>query len=276
MAEPLRILSFGAGVQSSYVARMSIIGDLPPFDHVIFADTGDEPQSVYDNVIWWRDRFAAEGVEFHTVTKGSIADDVRRVMAGEIRSASNPPFHLKNPDGSKGFLGRKCTRDHKIAPIQRKVRELAGVAGKRHNHITDTLVVQTIGISWDETQRMRDASYSWMRHDYPLVDRRITRAQIVAEMAGQDEFPEPARSACWHCPFHSDDEWRYLRDQEPAAFAQAVEFDVELRRGQIPHLNGEPYLHASLKPLSEVDFDNEEDRGQMNLFDQECEGMCGL
>lgn len=38
---PLRILSFGAGVQSSYVARMSIVGDIPPFDHAIFADTGD-------------------------------------------------------------------------------------------------------------------------------------------------------------------------------------------------------------------------------------------
>lgn len=272
----LRILSFGAGVQSSYVARMSIIGDIEPFDHVIFADTGDEPQSVYDNVAWWADRFRSEGVEFHTVAKGSIADDVRRVMAGEIRSASNPPFHLKNPDGSKGFLGRKCTRDHKVAPINRKVRELVGVAGKRHTHITDTLAVQTIGISWDEAQRMRDPAYPWLRHSYPLVERRITRAQIVAEMAAQDEFPEPARSACWHCPFHSDMEWRYLRDNEPAAFAQAVEFDAELRRGRIPHLHAEPYLHASLKPLSEVDFDNEEDKGQQVLWGNECEGMCGL
>lgn len=273
----IRVLSFGAGVQSSYVARMSIVGDIPPFDHVIFADTGDEPESVYTNVEWWRERFGAEGAEFHVVRKSaSIADDVRKVMAGDIKSASNPPFHLLNPDGSKGFLGRKCTRDHKVAPIQRLVRELVGVQGKRHNHITDILVTQTFGISWDETQRMRDPNYSWMRHDYPLVDLKITRWDCIAAMAADDRFPDPARSACWHCPFHSDAEWRYLRDEEPASFAEAVEFDRELRETPIPHLNGSPFLHASLIPLGEVDFDNAEDKGQGVLWDAECEGMCGV
>ncbi len=35
MSEPIRVLSFGAGVQSSYVARASLLGELPPFDHVV-------------------------------------------------------------------------------------------------------------------------------------------------------------------------------------------------------------------------------------------------
>ena len=46
MAAPVRILSFGAGVQSSYVARASLLGEIEPFDHVVFADTGDEPADV--------------------------------------------------------------------------------------------------------------------------------------------------------------------------------------------------------------------------------------
>ena len=277
---PLRILSFGAGVQSSYVARMSIVGDIEPFDHVIFADTGDEPESVYTNVKWWEQRFADAGVKFHHVGRlSSIAADLRLAVVGDVKSLPNPPLHVRNPDGSKGIIRRKCTRDYKVAPIQRKLRELVGVAGKRHNHITEALATQTFGISWDETQRMRDPDYTWLRNDYPLVDRRITRQDCIDEMAADDRFPTPARSACWHCPFHSDAEWRYLRDEEPEAFAKAVALDGDIRTGRMLQgmgLNGTPYLHSSLVPLGDVDFDNAEDRGQGVLWDAECEGMCGL
>jgi len=39
----------------------------------------------------------------------------------------------------------------------------------------------------------------------------------------------------------------------------------------------EVYLHRSCKPLAEVDFDNDEDKGQMTWdFQAECEGMCGI
>jgi len=39
----------------------------------------------------------------------------------------------------------------------------------------------------------------------------------------------------------------------------------------------EIYLHRSCKPLDEVDFDNEEDKGQLGFdFQSECEGMCGI
>ena len=42
MSEPLRILSLGAGVQSSAVLLMSCDGVLPKLDCAIFADTGWE------------------------------------------------------------------------------------------------------------------------------------------------------------------------------------------------------------------------------------------
>lgn len=37
-----------------------------------------------------------------------------------------------------------------------------------------------------------------------------------------------------------------------------------------------PFLHRSCKPLSEVDFSTEEERGQLDMFNNECEGMCGV
>lgn len=276
----LRILSFGAGVQSSAVARMSLIGEIEPFDHVIFADTGDEPAAVYDNVAWWVERFRSEGVEFHIVGRpSSIAADLRLVVTGQITSAKNPPLFVVNPDGSHGMVRRKCTRDHKVAPIQAKLKQILGFAGRRHNHITDIVATQTLGISWDETQRMRDSEYSWLAHEYPLVDMRLTRSDCLAAITADPDFPNPVRSACWHCPFHSDEEWRHLRDNDPESFAKAVALDADIRTGRMltgAGLVGTPYLHRSRKPLSEVDFDNEEDKGQLVLWGNECEGMCGL
>ena len=43
----IRILSLGAGVQSSTLALMIAHGELPMVDHAIFADTGAEPAGVY-------------------------------------------------------------------------------------------------------------------------------------------------------------------------------------------------------------------------------------
>jgi len=49
MATPgvLRVLSLGAGIQSSTVLLMSLAGELPRLDAAIFADTGWEPAAVY-------------------------------------------------------------------------------------------------------------------------------------------------------------------------------------------------------------------------------------
>ena len=44
----LRILSLGAGVQSSTLLMKIYNGEIAPVDYAIFADTGNEPQEVYD------------------------------------------------------------------------------------------------------------------------------------------------------------------------------------------------------------------------------------
>ena len=49
----LRSLSLGAGVQSTTVALMAAHGEIGPLpDCAIFADTGWEPQAVYDHFAW--------------------------------------------------------------------------------------------------------------------------------------------------------------------------------------------------------------------------------
>ena len=49
----LRVLSLGAGVQSSVMALMADRGEITPMpDCAIFADTMDEPDEVYDHLDW--------------------------------------------------------------------------------------------------------------------------------------------------------------------------------------------------------------------------------
>ena len=48
-------------------------------------------------------------------------------------------------------------------------------------------------------------------------------------------------------------------------FQKAIDFDKKLREQFVKHdpvMKMEVYLHNSCKPLDEVDFDNDEDKGQ--------------
>jgi hypothetical protein len=94
----------------------------------------------------------------------------------------------------------------------------------------------------------------------------------------KNSYPTPPRSACTFCPYHNDTEWRRLKDAEPEDFEAAAKFEDDLQSvHQDSNLLGTPFLHRSLKPLREVDFSTEEERGQANLnFNNECEGMCGV
>lgn len=48
-----RVISLGAGVQSTTMALMAAHGEIGPMpDCAIFADTQDEPPEVYDHLAW--------------------------------------------------------------------------------------------------------------------------------------------------------------------------------------------------------------------------------
>jgi hypothetical protein len=88
-------------------------------------------------------------------------------------------------------------------------------------------------------------------------------------------YPLPSKSACIVCPFHSDDHWRHMRDHDPYAWADAVSVDRAIRTS-FRAIRGEVYLHRSAVPLEQVDLSTAADRGQLDLWLNECEGMCGL
>lgn len=271
---PLRVLSLGAGVQSTALLLMMIHGEIPKADHVIFADTGWEPKRVYAHLEWLKTLMEKNNMPFHMVSKGNIRDDY---LADGKRYASMP-LHLTDPDGKKGMIRRQCTSEYKLMPLMKKQRELAGL--KSGQRCKEHRITTVIGISYDESQRMRDPEFPWIRNDYPLVDGKITRKDCI-EWCEKNGYPRPPRSACIGCPFKNQEEWRHLRENQEE-WDDAVAFDNDLRN--IPHVAGRlrsaAYLHSSRVPLSEADLRTDKEKGILSLFDegfgQECVGMCGI
>jgi len=274
---PWNVLNLGAGVQSSTLALMAARGEITPMpDFAVFADTQAEPQSVYDWLDWLERQlpFPVYRVSRGNLTEDSLARTYKKRGTPIVRRLI-PAFGLL-PNGEKtAAIGRMCTADYKIKAILKFIRKQCGI---KHGQ-KDITVTQWIGISWDEIQRMKYSNHPWTQHRWPLIEQKIQRHQCLQWMK-DNGYPEPPRSACVYCPFHSDTEWRRLRDREPKEFQRAIQFDKDLRKAHNEHnpdMNMEVYLHRSCKPLDEIDFDSDEDKGQMTWdFQAECEGMCGV
>ncbi len=267
MTPVLRILSLGAGVQSSTLALMAARGEVGPMPTcAIFSDTGWEPIQVYTWKIWLETQLP---FPVHTVSRGNLRADVLAQKPG-----SGLPLFTESPGGvGHGMLGRGCTRTYKVEPKRAKIRELIGYPGRKRIP-AEVKVEQWFGISLDEVYRMKVPEEPWMTYRYPLVyDKPMTRQDCLRWMKDSG-YPEPPRSACIGCPFHSDAEWRAIKPR-PNEWADAVEFDAAIRTG-VRNTREKCYVHPSLKPLDEVDLSTDEENGQLSLFTNECEGMCGV
>lgn len=345
----LRLLSLGAGVQSTALAILAARGDLPGLDGAIFSDTGWEPRSVYEHL----DRLDREvlqpaGIPLYLVSSGNVRDDaldpahrfasmplfvegpcrscdatgevadfrfppdanpkskaVKRLArwlgvtpevlltgttADGVFVGSVPAYTGKCPtcQGTGREIGigrRQCTSEYKLKPIKRQVRLLLGARWSgvvcRHTSLEwgcanchgtgldaeigqpprGRWAEQWIGFSVDESHRALDAkSAAYSRSRFPLLERRLSRAdcQAINIAAG---FPDVAKSACIGCPYHRNRQWRELRDQRPAEWADAVDFDHRIRGGSAranflgQPLRGQMYLHEAMVPLDQAPID---------------------
>ena len=277
----LNTLSLGAGVQSTALLLMAQDGRFgEPPDCAIFSDTQWEPDTVYEQL----DRIVAiSDIPIHIVTAGNLREDVLKVMDrgdGPIGRVANPPFYVKQdtPDkrgpDSGGMLWRGCTAEYKIAPIQRKTRELLGYKPRQR---VKKRVRQWFGISIDEAHRQRDSRVGWIDNYYPLIDNGISRIDCTKYLK-EKGFGEIRKSACIACPYHSNAMWANMRDKHPDEFQHAVEFDHELRQGKLPGVTGEAFVHRKFLPLEQA-VEATHNSNQIDFLDdfgEECEGMCGL
>jgi hypothetical protein len=269
----LRVISLGAGVQSTTMALLAAHGEIGPMpDCAIFADTGWEPAAVYEHLRWL---MSPNVLPFpvHVVSAGNIhADLMERNSARSGRRFVTIPAFTLEPDGHAGIGKRQCTAHYKIEPLHRKMRELLGKG--RRDRMPAGIIEKWLGISVDEIIRATPSRVNYVVNRFPLIERRMHRRDCL-EWLKQHDYPRPPKSACIGCPFHDDVQWRDIRDNRPDEWAEAVKVDAAIR-APYGSFRGEQFLHSQCVPLDQVDLSTAEDHGQLNLFNNECEGMCGV
>lgn len=268
MANSLRILSLGAGVQSSTLALMINKGEVPMVDAAIFADTGGEPKAVYDWLEWLRKQLS---YPVYIVSKGNLRQDMIDAIDGKYKFLSVPLFTRNAETGKKGLLRRQCTADYKILPVNKKVRELLGLE-KNEKRKKGTAVEMLMGISMDEIYRVKPNRIKYITNVYPLIDLKMSRKNCMDWME-KNNYPKPPRSACTFCPFHSNEEWRKVRENKEE-WDKVIELDRLIRKGTKKNTD-EVFLHKDCLPIDQVNLEDKKD-DQIDLFNNECEGMCGI
>ena len=255
-------ISLGAGVQSSTMALMAKHGLIKPMpDFAIFADTKSEPKSVYD----WLDYLETElPFPVKRLTKGNLGDyatTVRKSKNGNYWTGGWPPVFAIGDSGKPSPMMRQCTQEFKINVIVSHLRKYKPT-------------VQWIGISLDEAHRMKPSRESFIENRWPLIELRMKREDCLNWME-KNNYPRPPRSACVFCPYQSDREWLRLKNEEPDDFAKAILFErkINVAKSQIGFY-GDVRLHKSMKWIDEVEFDKH--KNQIDMFGNECEGMCGV
>jgi hypothetical protein len=287
-----KILSLGAGVQSSTLALMAannqvvIDGKVWTPELAIFADTQAEPPEVYE---WLEYLIPLLPFPVEIVTAGNLeqASTFRHISkkSGNTYVTCKIPVFLDKGEGKRGILSRYCTRDYKIRPINKFLKQYCQInkntvkklyfdeieQRNRYSVSYNSTIELALGISTDEAARMRDSQVPYQTHFYPLIEIGMSRQKCLDWMK-INGYKTPPRSACYFCPYHDDAEWRNLRDNYPELFAKAVEYEKLLQsqtKGTTLKLT--PYLHDSLIPLDKCTFP-----GDKNRMIGECEGMCGV
>lgn len=261
---PLRVISLGAGVQSSALLLMADAGEFGEAekpDAAIFADTGWEPRGVYEHLERLEEVI---GIPIYRVSAGNLREDA--LEPGH--AFASMPLYIKDSGGSKHQLRRQCTREYKLAPIHRKLRKLLGAGRPKPGSVELWL-----GISLDEATRMKPSRLKYITHRYPLIECAMTRNACLRYLASQG-FEDVPKSACIGCPYMDNARWFDMRENRPEEWADAVDFDKQIRNLRDRH--GTAYLHRQAIPLEEIR--SEKDMGQLDfgLFDAECEGLCGV
>lgn len=259
----LRVLSLGAGVQSTTIALMAARGEILAPDCAIFADTGDEPAAVYRHLAW----LGSPGILPFPIHVAKCSRTLKVALQAGDEDGARIPWHV----GAGGMGGRNCTRNWKIRPIRRMIRNLLGVGPR--GYVAPDTVESWVGISTDEIERIKPSGCRFIHNRHILIEARMSRQNCYTWLE-ERQYRRPPKSRCKYCPYQGNDGWRDLRES-PDEWAETVELDGWLREpAQLIRFHGEVFLHPSRVPLAKADLTAV--LAATDLFSNECEGMCGM
>lgn len=266
MRQPtLRVLSLGAGIDSTTLLLMSEAGALPTLDCAIFADTQAEPRHVYETLEYLTQHCT---IPIYRVSAGNLREDILEAAhTPERRTAGHsgqPPFWVTTAERG-GMLWRKCTQDYKIVPIRQKIRELLGV--KRTGRLPKGLhVEQWIGFTIDDLGRTFCSDVQWITNVFPLILPQQMRRRDCITWLLKHGHPVPDKSACTFCPYHSNTYWRTMRDERPQEWQETVAFERHLQAGRLPGVRGQVFLHPSMVSLDQAVIDQPDSQAALLCY----------
>jgi hypothetical protein len=158
-------------------------------------------------------------------------------------------------------IWRWSTHDYKVTPILRHYRSLGG-------HVN-----QYLAIAWDEIERMKDSRVDYVTNLYPLIDRRITRADCAA-LIENEGLPILPKSSCFFCPFGSLDRWRWLYENHPDLYSKAMALEEHSKHFPAQRLTDQAFRERtdiSLRSLAEIFRDGD----QLPVLPAVEQGLCG-
>ena len=179
----MKILSFGAGMQSTALALMSCENakakgpvpwpKVPVYDAVIYCDLGLEPYWVMQQMEFTRKACQDAGIFFKKLDTPLYQDFMENF--GERRTISIPWWTL-GEDGHKSKMPRFCTIDYKVEEIAKFVRwELLGYQKGQHTKKEDFYAHEMhMGFSFEERKRCGKNPNKLFVNHFPLVEMEWT------------------------------------------------------------------------------------------------------
>ncbi|NIT79586.1 MAG: hypothetical protein GWN58_33050 [Anaerolineae bacterium] len=223
---PVRILSYGGGLDSWTMLLLAIDGKLPKPDLVIFADVSNGcPEHDPSDPGEWPSTYRhirevamplceAHGIEFKWLTSDEIP----------VRQSKN------NPDGFRSlyayfrhermFFGARS----KLCTIAAKVDRIGKYVEARY---PEGELEVWIGFGADEQSRLKDNRYAQKgrrTERYPLMELGMCRCREEA-YARASGYPVPRKSACVFCPHSSRGDFQTLARELPEWFAKVEEIE---------------------------------------------------
>lgn len=260
----MKILSFGAGTQSTALALMSCenanaaktgqaapFPSVPIYDIVIFCDLGLEAPWVKEQAAFTKTACEAAGILFKTLESPLHQDFMRNF--GERRTISIPWWTL-GVDGHKSRMPRNCTIDYKVEMISKFFRwEVLGYKKGQRLRPEDVKAHEMhMGFSFEEKRRCQESPNRMFVNRFPLVEMGLTRADNYAYV--KDVWGlETKASACAFCPYHTNHFFQHLKENLPDTYCKLVEVDETLRdKNPKPPMDSDLFISRSRKRLEDL------------------------
>lgn len=270
----MQVVSYGGGTQSTALLVLAARGELD-VQTFLFANVGQDSEAKHtlDYLEQVAKPFAAQhGIALHELAftrKDGTQETLYQRMTKP--GSKSIPIPVRLTSGAPAF--RACTTDWKIKVIAKWL--------KQHGATPTDPACVSLGISRDESDRVKDSQIAWIQNRFPLLfdysgDEVTFRAQMlsradcmhVIESAG---LPLPGKSACSFCPYTKMREWREMRKNDPTEFERVARLEELMNERRTA--KGKVYLTDKLMPLRQAVTLSD----QGNLFEAEpsCDsGFC--